>query len=92
VFDPATRRTILISVLLILGVMLTPTLHLVPALIAAAVLPTLGLIWLWLSTKAKQHRDALEAAEAEAAGLDGREAGSEDPGIPSQPSDTHPRG
>lgn len=84
VFDPATRRTILISVLLILGVMLTPTLHLVPALISAAVLPTLGLIWLWLSTKAKQHR---EAAEAEAAGQgpDG------DPEIPSQPSDSHPK-
>lgn len=85
VFDPATRRTILISVLLILGVMLTPTLHLIPALISAAVLPTLGLIWLWLSTKAKQHRDALEAAEAEGPGPEG------DPEIPSQPSDSHPK-
>ncbi|GAA2144738.1 phosphatase PAP2 family protein [Glycomyces algeriensis] len=94
VFDPATRRTILISVLLILGVMLTPTLHLVPALIAAAVLPTLGLIWLWLSTKAKQHRDALEEAEAEAPASDQADAdadGEGDPGIPSQPSDMSPR-
>ncbi|NUQ89163.1 MAG: phosphatase PAP2 family protein [Glycomyces artemisiae] len=87
VFDPATRRTILISVLLILGVMLTPTLHLIPALISAAVLPTLGLLWLWLSIKAKQHREAVAAASADAEepGPDG------DPEIPSQPSDSHRR-
>ena len=84
VFDPATRRTVLISVLLILGVMLTPTLHLIPALISAAMLPTLGLIWLWLSIKAKRHREALEA-DAEEPGPE------EDPEIPSQPSDSRPR-
>jgi membrane-associated phospholipid phosphatase len=52
VFDPATRRTILIMVLLIIGAMLTPTLHLVPALIMAAVLPMLGLLWLWTEKRA----------------------------------------
>ncbi len=96
VFDPATRRTILISVLLIVGVMLTPTLHLIPALISTAVLPTLGLIWLWLSTKAKRHREALEAAEAEAEAQAPVEAvevpgPEEDPEIPNQPSDNHPK-
>ncbi|MQM26779.1 phosphatase PAP2 family protein [Glycomyces albidus] len=91
VFDPATRRTILISVLLIVGVMLTPTLHLVPALISAAVLPSLGLIWLWLSIKAKQHRDAVAAA-AEAAQEPGPTALAEtDPEIPNQQSDSHRR-
>jgi hypothetical protein len=83
VFDPATRRTILLSVLLILGVMITPTLHLIPALISAAVLPTLGLIWLLASIKAKRHREALEAQEAEGPGPD------EDPEIPNQQSDTN---
>ncbi|THV26699.1 phosphatase PAP2 family protein [Glycomyces paridis] len=85
VFDPATRRTILISTLLIVGVMITPTLHLVPALISAAVLPTLGLIWLWLSTKAKQHREALETTEPASEADAGPD---DDPDIPSQPTRT----
>jgi hypothetical protein len=75
VFDPATRRTILISTLLIVGVMITPTLHLVPALIAAAVLPTLGFIWLWVSiTNAERHRALFDPAP-------------DDSEIPAQPSD-----
>ena len=85
VFDPATRRTILISTLLIVGVMITPTLHLIPALVSTAVLPTLGLVWLWLSTKAKQHREALERLEADAPGPE------EDPEIPSQQSGNPPK-
>ena len=57
-----------------------------------AVLPTLGLIWLWLSTKAKQHRDALEAAQAaEAADDPDRDESALEGEIPSQPSDSRPR-
>nr|WP_277605296.1 phosphatase PAP2 family protein [Glycomyces sp. L485] len=52
VFEPATRKTILISTLLILGVMITPTLPLVQALISAAILPALGLIWLAVRLRA----------------------------------------
>lgn len=94
VFDPATRRTILISTLLIVGVMITPTLHLIPALISAAVLPTLGLIWLWLSIKAAERHGIQEAAALEAA-LEASapapmfDAGAEEePEIPTQPSDS----
>jgi len=89
VFDPATRRTILISTLLIVGVMITPTLHLIPALISTAVLPTLGVIWLWLSIKAKRRHAAQEALEEAEAGAPGPEE--EDPEIPSQPSDRTPK-
>ena len=46
-------------------------------------LPTLGLIWLWASIKAKQHREALEAQEGEDPGPE------EDPEIPNQQSDTN---
>ncbi|WP_460539952.1 phosphatase PAP2 family protein [Glycomyces halotolerans] len=59
VFDPARRKTILISTLLIVGVMITPTLPLVPALISAAALPLIGLIWLLLSIRAAKRLEAV---------------------------------
>ncbi|WP_157930524.1 phosphatase PAP2 family protein [Glycomyces xiaoerkulensis] len=58
VFDPARRSTILILTILIVGVMITPTLPLVPALISAAVLPVLGLAWLLLTTRSARRREA----------------------------------
>ncbi|GAB3655163.1 phosphatase PAP2 family protein [Glycomyces tarimensis] len=73
VFEPATRKTILLTTLLGLGVMITPTLPLVPALISAALLPTLGLLWLWVRLRALKRE---QQAEAEA------------PEVPTQPSDS----
>jgi membrane-associated phospholipid phosphatase len=63
VFEPATRKTILISTLLLVGVAITPNLPLKQALVLAAVLPTIGLIWLGLSIRAKRRLDAQSEAE-----------------------------
>ncbi|WP_168801619.1 phosphatase PAP2 family protein [Glycomyces buryatensis] len=72
IFEPARRSTILIATILIVGCMITPTLHLVPALTLAATLPVLGILWLWLFTKLAHRRDAKAAAAeaAEAAAID----------------------
>lgn len=63
VFEPATRKTVLIATLLILGVMVTPTMPLAPALVSAALLPTIALVWLCLRLRAAK-RDRLAAAQA----------------------------
>ncbi|WP_026928699.1 phosphatase PAP2 family protein [Glycomyces tenuis] len=61
VFEPATRKTILISTLLILGVMVTPAMPLVPALLFAAALTSFGLVWLLLKLRAaKRNAVAVE--------------------------------
>lgn len=62
VFEPATRKTILISTLLILGVMVTPAMPLLPALAFAAFLACFGLVWLSLRLRAAK-RTAAEAAQ-----------------------------
>lgn len=62
VFEPATRKTILVSTLLILWVMGTPLLPLGPALVSAALVLATGAAWLVLSSRAAARRDAEEAA------------------------------
>ncbi|WP_199036365.1 phosphatase PAP2 family protein [Glycomyces salinus] len=64
VFEPATRKTILISTLLILWVMGTPLLPLNLALVSAVLVVATGLGWLLLSRReARRREEEEEAAE-----------------------------
>ncbi|WP_026924403.1 phosphatase PAP2 family protein [Glycomyces arizonensis] len=60
VFEPATRKTILIATLLILGVMVTPAMPLVPALASAVLLAGLSLLWLWLKLREAKRSETAQ--------------------------------
>lgn len=65
VFEPATRKTILISTLLILGIMVTPAMPLVPAMLFTVFLAAVGLTWLYLRMRAaRRERESLSPSDS----------------------------